>query len=179
MQSTSFPTLSTERLVLRALEADDEQAIFLLRSDESVNRYLEDFRHHSIEQTREFIGKIRAGVPESQWVYWAISPKGAKDLIGTICLWNFSNDGTSAEVGYVLHPDFQGKGLMREALEQVIQYGFEVANLEIIEAYTHRDNQASTRLLENFHFKRAPGKTGGAEVHEIIFTLYKRIGNPE
>ncbi len=179
MQSTPFPVLNTERLVLRSLEADDDEAIFRLRAEESVNTYLEDFRHSSIEQTREFIGKIRAGAPESQWVYWAISPKGANDLIGTICLWNFSSDGATAEVGYMLHPDFQGKGFMREALEKVIEYGFRVVNLKKIEAYTHRDNQASTRLLEKFHFKRRGEKTGKEEGHEIIFTLYKRIGDPE
>ncbi len=178
MQSTPFPVLNTERLVLRSLEADDDEAIFQLRAEESVNRYLEDFRHSSIEQTREFIGKIREGGTENQWKYWVLALKGGKDLIGTICLWNISSDGSSAEVGYMLHPDFEGKGFMQEAMKKVLEYGFQVMDLKKIEAYTHRDNQASTRLLEKFHFKRRSEKTENVDSQEIIFTLYKRIGDP-
>ena len=52
---TPFPILTTDRLVLRQLEATDDKDIFSHRSDDRVNTYLEDFRHTSIEQTQAFI----------------------------------------------------------------------------------------------------------------------------
>ena len=52
---TKFPTLETPRLILRQLEKADAQNIFFLRADETVNKYLDDFKHHVIEQTQHWI----------------------------------------------------------------------------------------------------------------------------
>lgn len=78
--------------------------------------------------------------------------------MGTICLWNFSDDRSEAEVGFELLPEFQGKGLMSEALDSVIDFCFSRINFEIINADVHMDNQKSVGLLKRYNFVRIPGE---------------------
>ena len=88
-----------------------------------------------------------------EWIYWGLAPKTNDRIIGTICLWNLSRKERCAEIGYELHPDFQGQGLMQEAVEVVLAYGFEEMKLKNIEAYLHKKNINSIRLLERSKFK--------------------------
>ena len=75
-------------------------------------------------------------------------------LIGTICLFNFLDDNKLAEIGYELLPGYQGLGIMQEATSKVIDFGIQHIGLNSIKAYTHSENQRSTRLLEKFNFKK-------------------------
>lgn len=73
-------------------------------------------------------------------------------MIGTICLFSFSDENDNCEIGYELLPDFQGQGIMKEAVEKVIDYAFNTIKVQKIEAFFHRDNQSSLKLLEKFSF---------------------------
>jgi len=82
-------------------------------------------------------------------------------LIGTICLFGFSDENDKCEIGYELLTNFQGQGIMREALEKVIDYAFNTIKVKKIEAFFHRDNQRSIKLLEKLSFRNSnePDKT--------------------
>jgi ribosomal-protein-alanine N-acetyltransferase len=54
----------------------------------------------------------------------------------------------------MLHPSYQGKGIMKEALTEVISYGFNVMKLHSIAAQVSPKNEPSVRLLEASGFKR-------------------------
>jgi [ribosomal protein S5]-alanine N-acetyltransferase len=149
-----FPSLITKRLSLRKLSIDDANEIFFLRSDKHINKYLDRPKATSIEDANNFISKINHAIENNESIYWAISFKDDSGLIGSICLWNLNEEENKAEVGYELLPEFQGKGIAQEALLAVINFGFEVMELQTIEAYTHKENIASTKLLEKFNFKR-------------------------
>ena len=59
------------------------------------------------------------------------------EIIVKICLWNFSKDYKTAEVGYNLNPNFQKKGIMSESLKSVVNFGFIELHKERIEGFTH------------------------------------------
>jgi [ribosomal protein S5]-alanine N-acetyltransferase len=164
---TPFPVLKTERLTLRQLRSTDDNEIFALRSNDNVNKYLGRKPSKSIDDARTFIQTINQNIQKNNSIYWAITLNGTDKLIGTICLFNFSDDNSKAEIGYELLPDFQGKGIMQEAISKVIDFGFQHIGLASIEAYTHSENQSSTRLLEKLNFK----SNRAAEENFIIFTL--------
>jgi ribosomal-protein-alanine N-acetyltransferase len=168
MNFSPFPVLETIRLVLRQLEITDEDDIFTLRSDESVNEFIDRPETKTKEDARQFIRKINKGIAANESLYWAITERGNNKLIGTICIWNIDKEKAVAETGYELLPSYQGKGIMKEALAKVIEYGFGQMKLKMLEAYTHPGNSRSTILLEKFNFKRrkAPADTG-----ELIFEL--------
>ncbi|MBN2614051.1 MAG: GNAT family N-acetyltransferase [Bacteroidales bacterium] len=151
----SYPCFKTNRLVMNRLQPTDESKVELLRSNDVVNRYIDRPKKCSRKEAAAFIQKINDGIDRGEMVYyWAIRFIDHPDLIGTICIWNFSEDGRRAEIGYELFPEFHRKGLMDESLKPVIEYAFGVLNLQILEAYTHKNNEASSRLLLKNGFRK-------------------------
>jgi len=159
--SAPFPILKTERLTLRQLVVNDEQEIFTLRSDNEINKYLDRQLSNTIKDARNFINKVNENIDKNDSLYWAITLSDKNKLIGTICLFGFSNDNYKCEIGYELLTNFQGQGIMKEAVEKVIDYAFNTIKVQKIEAFLHRDNQNSIKLLEKFSFKNSnePDKT--------------------
>ena len=149
---SSFPILATERLTLRQPVINDEREIFNLRSDIEINKYLDRQLSNTIDDARNFINKVNENFNKDGLLYWAITLTDRNILVGTICLFNFSNENVKCEIGYELLTNFQGQGIMREAAEKVIDYAFNILQVKTIEAFPHRDNQSSIRLLEKFSF---------------------------
>ena len=149
-----LPLLTTDRLVLRQPTHEDDKALFVLRSDEAVNKFIERSAPASLEDVRKFIERLNASISKNESGYWAICMKDIPELIGTICLWNFSNDGSSAELGYELLPGFQGRGIMHEAVKKIIGFAFSKLQLQKIEGWTDPGNIASTKILLKHGFVR-------------------------
>ena len=86
-----------------------------------------------------------------------------------MCLWNFSEDGSSGEVGYELMPDFWGNGIVSAGLALVIDYARELLGLSILKACIKPENEPSLRLVKQFGFeKRRQAKCG--DVYEMALT---------
>ena len=158
---TSFPILTTERLTLRQLVIADEQEIFTLRSDGEINKYLDRQVSNTIDDARNFINKVNENINKNDSLYWAITLSDKNILVGTICLFGFSDENYKCEIGYELLTNFQGQGIMNEAVGKVIDYAFNTIKVKIIEASLHRDNLSSIKLLEKFSFRNLnePDKT--------------------
>lgn len=158
---TPFPILTTERLTLRQLSIKDEQEIFILRSDSNINKYLDRQTANTIDDARNFIKKITENINNNDSLYWAITFSNKHTLIGTICLFSFSDENDFCEIGYELLTHYQGNGIMQEALEKVMDYAFNTIKVQKMEALFHRDNQRSINLLEKCRFKSThkPDKT--------------------
>ena len=158
---TPFPVLTTERLSLRQMEINDEQEIFKLRSDSKINKYLDRQIANTIDDARNFINKVNENINKNDSLYWAITFKGKNILVGTICLFSFSDEKDKCEIGYELLSNFQGQGIMQEAVEKVIDYAFNTIEVKKIDAFFHRDNQSSIKLLKKFSFidSNEPDKT--------------------
>ena len=152
MELSQFPERYTERLLLRRPKESDRAMISYLRSDIEVNQFVKRPSAESKEKALEFISKTNTGIDNLNIYYWVITARENDQMIGSICLWNFSKDRKTAEVGYDLSPKFQMKGIMNEALVSVLEYGFEKLHLSLIEAYTHRKNESSKKLLERNRF---------------------------
>jgi len=151
---TPFPILTTERLILRQLVTNDDQAIFMLRSDKEVNRFLNRKLAHNLDEARQFINVVNGNIDTNSSVYWGITFRENNELIGTICLYEFSGEDLKCEIGFELLTTFQGQGLMNEAVAEVIHFAFHSIGVQIIEAVFHKDNQRSIQLLERFSFKK-------------------------
>jgi ribosomal-protein-alanine N-acetyltransferase len=72
--------------------------------------------------------------------------------MGTICLWNFSEDRKTAEVGFELLPRFQGVGYASESLVRVMELGFIDLGLDSLTGYVQSDNAASINLMKTHNF---------------------------
>ncbi len=117
---------------------------------------------------------IKKAFKNNQSYYWVITEQPNPQMIGSICLWNFSEDRKYAEVGYDLSPQFQGKGMMTEALQSVLNFGFQHLHLHSIEAFTHHQNENSKKLLKINGFQLIKGKKDEDNLDNIIYEI-KRI----
>jgi ribosomal-protein-alanine N-acetyltransferase len=149
---TPFPELTTERLVLKRIQKSDAEDIFKFRSDEGVMRFIPRPLAKTIEDAEKVYQMIDEGINNLSSINWGLYLKENNRLIGIIGYVRMSKEHFRAEVGYVLHRDFHNKGLMYEALKEVIDYGFNGMKLNSIEAIIDPDNKPSQRLIEKMGF---------------------------
>ncbi len=150
-----FPQIKTKRLLLRKMTEDDAPELLFLRSDETMMRYIDREKTKSMEEATAFIQRINTAIDNNENIQWAIALADKPEtMIGTICFWNIKNQHYRAEVGYMLHPGYWRKGLMKEALIAVNEFGFTEMNLHSIEGHINPENTASGMLLEKCGYKR-------------------------
>ena len=149
-----FPPLETERLVLRGLVLDDTDFVFRHFSDSEVTRFLLDEDPLTLRsQAEELIGTYLE--PNGQtFNRWGIAQKADGALIGTCGFHKWDKRHRKAEIGYDLAPEFWGRGLMAEALREIIRHGFDRMQLNRIDALVYTENTRSARLLDKLSFQQ-------------------------
>ena len=154
-----FPNLETNRLNLRRLKSEDVSEIFALRSNPEIMKFIPRPLMKTREEALEFISVMDANVNNNILLNWAITTKEEDKLIGMIGFYRMKPENHRAEVGYILSAEFHGQGIITEALERIIQFGFEEMKLNSIEAVIDPENFGSEKVLlkNNFikegHFK--------------------------
>lgn len=163
--------LETERMILKEIYEGHIGDILRIRSNEVINQYVKRNSPKTNYDALEFILHIKRKTHNKEIIFWGISYKDQFNLIGTICLWNFSEDRKTAEVGYELLPDYHRKGIMSEALQTVLEYGFKELRLENIIAVTNKFNENSKQLLLKHHFIFEEHQKDENHPDNIIFSL--------
>ncbi|UZT99474.1 GNAT family N-acetyltransferase [Chryseobacterium fluminis] len=165
--------LETERLLLKDINERHVEDILRIRSNEVINRFVKRNSPKNNYDALQFILTIKERTRNNETFYWGISLKDHPDLIGTICLWNFSQDRTTAEIGYELLPDYHRKGIMSEALAAVIHFAFNHLGLNEILAMTDTLNENSKRLLLKHDFVWEENKEDEGFPENLVFSLKK------
>jgi ribosomal-protein-alanine N-acetyltransferase len=147
-----FPTIRTERLVLRQITPADAQDLFRMRSDARVMKYISKPLQRSIDEAHRLIELMQDGIDTNSAITWGISTQDSNELIGTMGFWRIYKEHHRAEIGYMLDADHWRKGYISEAIQAAIQYAFNDMKLHSIEANVHPDNTGSRQLLEKHGF---------------------------
>lgn len=151
---TPFPNIESERIKLRQLKFDDAEIIFDYQSKPENFPFVDMPLYTELKQAEDYIIKMNSGVAKNSWIIWAIADKKSDKILGTISIWGIDEEKSAAELGYGLYPGNSGKGLMTEALNLSIKFGFEVMGLKYLDAYTNIKNLKSCSLLERNGFTR-------------------------
>ncbi|KIO74770.1 alanine acetyltransferase [Pedobacter lusitanus] len=173
-----FPVLESERLVLREVVPADVEEVFAMRSDAEIMKYIPRPLVKNTEDALEYISTTDKSRKENTLINWGISFKNEPKLLGMICLIRMQPENYRSEVGYILHPDAQGKGIINEALGALIDYSFNVLKFHSLEAVIDPDNHASEKVLlrRNFvkegHFKENCFYEGKF-LDSVIYSLIK------
>ncbi len=170
--------LETERLILRELEASDDEFIFDLLNQPSFIKYIGDRDVRNLEQACEFIeNRYRASYREHGFGLYAVELKSEfsqvddtlpharvsafsdqsqipnpKSQIG-ICGFVKRETLPDADIGFAFLPQFERKGFAFESADALMKYGKEVLGLKRVLAITTQDNESSGRLLAKLGFK--------------------------
>ena len=177
-QPFPYRDLQTDRLLLRKMTEADLPALLTLRSNPDLMRYIPRTRAQSLEDVRDMYEKVQVTVNSGDGIHWGVYFRDSDLLIGTIGFYRCEPENFRGEVGYMLHPDHQGKGIMQEALAAAVEYGQEVLQFHTITAWIHPDNHASINLVSRNGFvKEAHFKDNVFFEGEYQDTLvYTKIG---
>ncbi|MDO3627895.1 GNAT family N-acetyltransferase [Mucilaginibacter sp. BT774] len=162
-----FTNLITDRLILRELQAGDAEQIFRIRTDSRVNAFLDRGPTKSVNDSLKFINNILKAQNNKDSIMWVITLKNDPKLIGTVLYWHIVKEQDKAELGYEMLPEYFGQGIMREALTEVIRFGFETMELKNIVAEARVDNLRSINALQKCGFQQ----TGVANDRYLIYEL--------
>ena len=147
-----FPVLETERLVLRRTTLDDANDYFYLRSSPEAMKHICKPLQKSVEETKEMIYKINEMIAFNDGISWAVCLKNNSKMIGSVSFHRIYKDHYRAEIGYMLHSDYWRLGIISEAVDATINYGFNTLQFHSIEAHIDPTNIGSEKLLQKFKF---------------------------
>ncbi|MCM3129460.1 MULTISPECIES: GNAT family protein [unclassified Paenibacillus] len=149
-----IPELKTERLLLRKLTRTDSKEIYTIWSDPKVTTYMNIAAMHSVQEAEDMIDLLDQASKTEDGFRWAIILRESGAVIGS-CGYNYwqLQGAFRGEIGYELASSHWRKGYMTEALQAVLQYGFETMGLNRIEALVDPRNTASQQLLHALSFQ--------------------------
>lgn len=114
----------TERLIIRQWREGDYRDLFEYASVDAVTKFLSFSTYTSLEDARTRIDYIQQQYAEkSITVDYCIELKEMNKVIGSIGIVGYKekNEG-EVEIGYILNPQFQGRGFMTESLVGMFKY---------------------------------------------------------
>ena len=173
-QYNSFPSLNSDRFIFRKISKNDVNEIFFLRSDPASNMFIERELQKDISEAAVWIDNLIPQINENTCYHWVITSETSNTMMGSICLWNFSEDRKTAELGYDLLPAFRKQGVMNEAVGKIISFAFGSIHLDAIEAFTHQNNHPSIQLLDRNKFRLQKERTDPGFPDNLIFRIEKR-----
>ncbi len=143
-----MPTLRTSRLILRQMRVADAEDMYSYARKEEVTTYLLWSPHPSRQYTEDYLKYLRGRYALGEFYDWAVIEKESGRMIGTCGFTRFDFPHNCGEIGYVLNPEYHGRGYGTEAAERVMRFGFEVLELHRIEAKFMKGNEASLHVME-------------------------------
>ncbi|PEJ51775.1 MULTISPECIES: GNAT family N-acetyltransferase [unclassified Bacillus (in: firmicutes)] len=147
-----FPNILTERLYLREVNITDTNRLFTILSREDVTKYYGLDALTNSSQVIDLIHFFREMYETRSGIRWGIIEKETNKLIGTCGFNAYQERNKRAEVGYEIHPDYWRKGYATEAVKALLNYGFDMLQLNRIGAIVYPENLPSQKLLEKIGF---------------------------
>jgi RimJ/RimL family protein N-acetyltransferase len=141
----------TERLILRRFIENDVDAIFTLRKDAEIMRFIREPQQNR-KESENWLHLVSSLWEVEKIGFCAVIEKASGELIGWCGLWRLV-ETNEIEVGYAIAQKFWKKGFATEAAEKILAYGFDTLNLENIAAVARPENLASRRVMEKLGMK--------------------------
>lgn len=143
-----IPTLKTEYLTLRKIDVSDYKDMYDYARRPEVTRYLLWDEHPNEKYTRRYLEFLQTQYRKGLFYDWGVIHRGDGRMIGTCGFTSVDIVNMRAEVGYVINPDYRGNGFAGEALDAVLDFGFNVIGFHRIEAHYIVGNDDSRRVME-------------------------------
>jgi RimJ/RimL family protein N-acetyltransferase len=173
--------LHTERLQLRPYRQTDLDALYDIQRRPEVTRYLY-WSPRSRDEVREMLtrrSEMSAIANEGDGLLLAAELRGSGQLVGDVALQWHSQEHRQGEIGFVLHPDHQGRGYASEAASVMLRLGFEGLGLHRIVGRADGRNAASLKVLTRLGMRREAHLVEnefvkGEWTDEVIYALLDR-----
>lgn len=173
---TDFPTIRTERLLLRQFVESDLENVFKGLSDPDIINYY-GVSYTTLEETKQQMEFFADLERNGTGIWWAVCSLDNKVFYGAGGLNDLKKEHKKAEIGFWLMTDFWGQGIMVEAMPLICTYGFENLGLHRIEGLVETDNLNCRRAMQKLGFKHE-GTMEDCEIKNgrfISLAIYAKI----
>ncbi len=178
-ESVPSPTIVTERLILKVVDAAVWQQLLEQLTDGEIMEFMGCNTPEELAMERFRYRDHHSGVNRS-FLSFLLLERETGRVMGKCGYHNWMPNHNRSEMGYLLYEDAdKGRGYMKEALRPIVNHGFNRLGLHRIEAFTGKDNIASQRLLKGLGFQfegilREHFCVNGVNEDSWCFSLLKR-----
>ncbi len=152
--------LTTERLILRELTTEDNNALCEICNKPGICEWLTDYSGDIILERTKLEAYIKNVYHFYGFGLWGIFLKETNQLIGRCGIeYKTLNQEAVYELGYLIDTDYQGLGYASEAVTATIHYGFQRLDIDRVIAVIDKSNIRSGRFAK---------KIGMKQVSEVI-----------
>lgn len=178
-----FPNLETERLYLRRLTETDINDILALRGNPEAMKYIPRPLIETEVQALAHLKMIDENIENNTAINWGVYLKENSKFVGFMGIYRIKPENYRAEIGYMILPEFNGKGYTTEAIKAIVTYGFDEMQLHSMEGVIDPDNSASERVLQKNGFVKeahilenefALGKFWDTVIYSLLKRNFKR-----
>lgn len=155
MRHCGTQRLETDRLILRRFVHEDAAAMYKnWASDEEVTKFLSWPTHSSQEVSQSVTDDWVKSYSDENYYQWAIVLKDNGDEpIGSMAVVNMKENVSMAHVGYCIGKPWWHKGITSEALKAVMDFLFDVVEVNRIEARHDSRNPNSGKVMKKCGMK--------------------------
>jgi RimJ/RimL family protein N-acetyltransferase len=147
--------IETKRLILRQWKESDFEPFITMGLDQDVMQFFPNLL--TPQESLNLIQKISSLIQEKGWGFWAVELKETHQFIGFIGLhsqpeqFDFS---PCVEIGWRLAKEFWKQGYATEGAKAVLDYGFNILNLDKIVSFTATINTPSQAVMKKLGMQK-------------------------
>ena len=148
---SDFPTLTTDRFILRQFNPKDLENVYRGLSHPDVIKYY-GISFETLEATKEQLSWFSSLKKNGTGIWWAVCTKDDLLFLGAGGLNNMEKENKKAEIGFWLLPENWGEGIMKEVMPEICRYGFKNLGLHRIEGFVESKNSNCKNGLKKLDF---------------------------
>lgn len=179
MKNLGTKELSTDRLVLRRFTIEDAEDMYNnWANDPEVTKFLTWPTHTSVEVSKSVLSEWISMYDDPLFYNWAIVLKETGHVIGNISVVHIKEATECATIGYCMGRAWWGRGIMPEALGEVIAFLFDEVEVNRIDSCHNVNNPKSGRVMVKAGMKfegilRQAGRDNSGICDDVWYSVLK------
>lgn len=151
----SFPVMESSDLIMKKIELSHLDEVYSIYSNDNVFEYCGIIPKHNKETVKSMIGHFERDFLKRSRIKWGIFRRqDDTKLVGILEAFDFNQKVNMVTIGYFLSEPYWGQGIATQALEALVKFLFESANVNRIQADVMPSNESSKRVLLKNGFKK-------------------------
>lgn len=140
--------IKTARLTFRRLKVEDASDMYEYASRPETTEHLLWRPHTDVSFTALLLKNLQRQYADGEFFDFAVIWNENGKMIGTSGFTAYEPKDRTAEIGYVLNPDYHGRGIATECLSVMMDFAFTRLNVDRVECRYLVGNDASLRVMQ-------------------------------
>ena len=154
--------INTERLILEELTKENldrlqkkpiEEQLAFFNINEQCAAGKQEF--YSVKD--EAALKLKMERMKASWetsLHFVMKELNTNKVIGHCGFYRWFKEHRRSEIGYILNKEYRKKGFVREAIKELLKFGFDELNINRMEAIIEPSNENSENVVKYYGFKK-------------------------